>query len=113
MSHQAAMAAGILLTSVAQVLLKSGATHKDSWHHSFLNWRTIIGYGMFAMVTVLNIYAMQTIDLKTMNAWYSVIYIIVTFFSWIVLKEKIDRATVIGCGLIVSGIIIFNLSLSQ
>jgi drug/metabolite transporter (DMT)-like permease len=65
---------------------------------------------MFAAVTVLNVYAMQTIDLKTMGAWISVNYILVVLLSWQVLKEKIDRATVIGCGVIVLGIIVFNLS---
>jgi drug/metabolite transporter (DMT)-like permease len=109
MSYHAAMAAGILLTGFAQVLLKSGVTGKGSWHHSFLNWRTAISYGMFVIVTVFNVYALQVVDLKTFGAWISVTYILVTFLSWKVLNEKIDRATVVGCSLIVLGVIIFNL----
>lgn len=109
MSYYAAMAAGVLLTGFAQVLLKSGVTGQGGWHRSFLNWRTIASYGMFGLVTILNVYALQVVDLKTYGAWISVTYILVIFLSWKVLKEQIDRVTVMGCSLIVLGVIIFNL----
>lgn len=109
MSYYVAMAAGIILTSVAQIFLKGGLCSKESWINSFFNWRTIIGYGMFGFVTVLNVYTLQGVDLKTFGAWISTTYILVILLSWQVLKEKVDRTTVVGCGLIVIGIIIFNL----
>jgi multidrug transporter EmrE-like cation transporter len=108
MSHYLAMAIAILLTSFAQVLLKSGVTGKESWHRGLLSWRTVIANSMFVIVTILNVYAMQAIDLKIVSAWVSVTYVLVILLSWKVLKEKLDHIIAIGCVLIVSGIIIFN-----
>lgn len=110
MSHYVAAALGMLLTSCAQVLLKRGATYKTSWRHSFWNWHTIVGYSMFVTVTILNVYALQAMDLKTLSAWTSINYILVIFLSWQVLNEQIERTTIWGCSLIVLGIIIFNWS---
>ncbi len=107
--HFTALVIGIVLTSGAQVLLKSGVSYEDSWVRSFLAWRTLVSYGLFGLVTILHVYALQEIDLKTYGAWISVNYILVTLLSWAILREKTPRNTVVGCGLIVMGILIFNL----
>ena len=108
MTYYAALAAGILLTGFAQVLMKSGAARHKTWIASFMNWRTLVGYATFGLVTVLNIYALQAIDLKTASAWAATSYIVVILLSWKLLQEKIDRRAAWGCALIVLGIIIFN-----
>ncbi len=108
MNHYLAMTAGILLTGFAQVLLKRGAMGNGSWLQNFFNWRTLTGYGIFGFVTVLNLYALQAIDLKTMSAWAASTYVWVIVLSWKFLKEKIDGRAALGCVLIVLGIIVFN-----
>lgn len=108
MSYYAAMALAILLSAFAQVLLKRGAAPGASRRQNFLNRRTLAGYALFGVVTILNMYALQAVDLKTMSAWVSATYVLVMVLSWKVLKEKIDGLTVLGCALIVLGIIIFN-----
>jgi drug/metabolite transporter (DMT)-like permease len=108
MSYYAAMAAGILLTGFAQVLMKRDAARHGTWLASFMNWRTLLGYTIFGLVTILNIHALQAIDLKTMSAWVSATYLVVVLLSWKLLSEEIDRRTALGCIFIVLGIIAFN-----
>jgi|AntAceMinimDraft_17_1070374.scaffolds.fasta_scaffold42362_2 drug/metabolite transporter (DMT)-like permease len=107
-AHTAALASAIVITSISQVFLKSGATGKTSFIKSFLNWKTIVGYCLLAIVTILNVYAMQRIELKTITAWIGTTYILVVLFSLLFLKEKIDLFKIIGCGLIVFGVLIFT-----
>jgi drug/metabolite transporter (DMT)-like permease len=107
--HYGAMAVGILLTGLAQVLLKLGMSHRDSWVSSFFDWRTLIGYGFFGVVTVLNVYAMQEIELKVTGAWGSMTYVLVLLLSGLVFKERMGRAVILGCVLISAGILVFNL----
>lgn len=108
MSYYLAMSAGILLTGFAQVLMKRGAASESTWLQNFLNWRTLTGYGIFGFVTVLNLYALQSLELKTVSAWAACTYVWVIVLSWKLLQEKIDGRTALGCVLIVLGIIIFN-----
>ena len=108
MSYYAALATGILLTGFAQVLMKSGTERKGTWIAIFMNWRTIMGYAIFGLVTALNIYALQGIDLKTVSAWTATTYIVVILLSWKLLREEIDWKAAWGCALIVLGIIVFN-----
>jgi uncharacterized membrane protein len=111
MSCYLALAVSILLTSLAQVLLKRGVSSKNSWFKSLFTWRSLVSYSIFGMVTVLSVYALQKIDLKTFGAWISVTYILVILLSWQILKEEIDRTTIIGCSLIIIGNFIFHLTL--
>jgi len=107
--HCIALATAIIFTAFSQVFLKRGASNRPTFIASFLNRQTIIGFGLFGIVTVLNVYAMQKIELKIVTAWTGVSYILVVFFSGLILNEKIDSIKVISCILIISGIIIFNL----
>ena len=108
-THTAALVSAIVITAVSQVFLKSGASNKTSFIKSFLDWKTIVGYCLLAMVTILNVYAMQRIELKIMTAWIGTTYILVVLFSFCFLKEKIDLFKTAGCSLIVLGILIFTL----
>ena len=106
-SHGVALVSAIVLTAISQVFLKIGASNKTSFIKSFLDWKTIVGYSCLFMVTVLNVYAMQRIELKTMTAWIGTTYILVVLFSCLFLKEKIDLFKIAGCSLIALGVLIF------
>ncbi len=108
-SHVAALGVGIVLTAVSQVLLRSGARNKSSLIGSFLNPHTLLGYGLFLAVTVLNVYAMQTILLKTVTAWVSMTYVATMILSRWLLKEELNRFMLMGAALIVAGIVVFSL----
>jgi len=103
-----ALSIGIFLSAFSQVLLKSGARHKATWLASFLNMHTVIGYSLFVLVTVLNVYAMQTIPLKTVTAWVSLTYVLTLLMSRYLLKETLNGRMLIGAGMIVAGIVLFS-----
>ena len=107
--HEIAMALAIMITAFSQLLLKSGASGQKTWLASFLNWKTMTGYVMFGMVTVLNVFAMQKIQLKIMAAWIALTYILVVVLSRYILKEYLCQTQIIGCLLIGIGILVFSL----
>ena len=107
MSHILAAAWVILGTGLAQILLKIGARDKKRWQDSFLNVNTLSGYGLFLLVTISNLWALQEIPLKHMTAWLGLSYVWVLILSALILKEKLTRNRILGCLFIVLGLVIF------
>ena len=108
--HYAALAGSIVLTVCAQLLLKRGVSNNTSILSSFLNPWTIIGWGLFFIVTILSVYAMQEIELKTVTAWASTSYLLVVILALFIYKERLTSGKIIGCLLIVIGIITFSMA---
>lgn len=98
---------GIILTSFSQILLKLGSRNNKSFFKSFFSFRVLFGYLLFIFVIILNIYAMQKIDLKILNALISLNYILVIFLSRLILKENLSSKQLIGTLLITIGLIIY------
>ncbi len=102
----------IFLTGVSQTLLKIGAKkgeRKNQFVGTYLNRHVIIAYGLFVVVTLFSVYALREIPLKVFYSLTSLNLFIVTIFSYFVLKEPVSREQVIGIGLIVFGVTIFNM----
>lgn len=102
---------GIFLSACSQILLKNSADkeHK-SFIQSMLNWRVITAYAIFFGSLFINITAMSKgVNLKDMPILESLGYIYVPLLSFLVLKEKITKWTLISMMLIISGIIVFYL----
>jgi multidrug transporter EmrE-like cation transporter len=100
----------IVLTGLAQVLLKTGASKKSRDGHIYLNRFTLSGYSILFVVTFLSVYALQGIALKTFYAAaYSLAIVIVTILSRFFLRERLSPDKVTGIFLILIGIIVFNL----
>lgn len=107
--HALAMTAAIILTAVAQVLLKTGAARGRSFTTSFLNGYTLTGYAVFGVVTVFGVFALQGIRLSTFTAWASLAYPLVMLLSYFILREYLAKDRLLGTGLIVLGILVFSL----
>jgi len=102
----------IFLTGIGQTLLKMGARKDDGKNQfigAYLNLHVIIAYGLFVMVTLFSVYALREISLKVFYSLTSLNFFIVMVFSFFVLKEPVNREQIIGIGLIVFGVIIFNI----
>ena len=104
---------GIMLGSVSiaafsQILLKTSANrgHEGFWKQ-YLNWRVVTGYFMLLISMLLSVWAYSGMDYKYGPAIESVGFVLVTFLSWWLLKEKMTRRKLAGIGLIVVGLIIF------
>ena len=98
----------VLLTGIAQILLKIGA-RKSGTMQMYINPATFTGYGLFLIVTICTIYALQVMELKTLYALMSLNPLVVMVLSFFVLKETITRNKVIAVGLIFCGLLVFNL----
>jgi uncharacterized membrane protein len=109
MSHYIAAAMVIFLMGFGQVLLKLGTSSENSWLSSFLNPYTLLGFGLYFLAIIFNIYALQEIHLKYMTSWLGLSYIIAVFLSKHILKEHVNWAKTLGCIIIVIGIFVFAL----
>lgn len=101
----------IFLTGIAQTLLKIGAKKKNSNNQlisSYANTYVVFAYGLLFAVTIFSVYALKEISLKVFYSLTSVTFFIVMIFSYFVLKEPVNKMQILGVGLIVFGIIVFN-----
>lgn len=102
---------GIFLSACSQLLLKKSAdkAHKNILS-SILNWRVICAYTIFFSSLIINITAMSNgVELKDLPILESLGYVFVPLLSFLFLKEKIDRRTIMSITLIIIGIYFFYL----
>lgn len=102
---------GILLCSASQLLLKKSAVSEHSnFMTSMLNWRVVLAYAIFFSSLLINVTAMKYgLQLKELPILESLGYIFVPFLSWLFLKEKINKQSIIAMMLIIMGVCVFNL----
>ena len=104
--------AAVLLTGAGQVLLKIGARKgagKGGMWGVYTHPATLVGYGMFLVVTICTIYALQGMDLKTLYALMSLNPLVVMVLSVFVLNESLTKNKLIAVGLIFCGLLVFNI----
>lgn len=101
----------VLLTVVAQILLKMGANigrDEKSFKRLYFNKFTIVGICIFLIVTLLNLFALQRIELKELVYILPSVYLLIPIASIWILKEKINKTRILGMLVIILGMIIFN-----
>ena len=99
----------IILTSVGQIFLKIGSAYGNNSLIKILTHpASLLGYLTFAIVAYLSIEAIKEMELKVFFAVTSLTYVIVLFFSYLFLHEKITKNKILGVILITFGVIIFN-----
>ena len=101
----------VIIASFSQILLKKSAQHSyDSFIKEYLNPYVIIGYSLFVVTTLLNIFAYSHgVELKSGAVIESTGLIFVIALSRFVFKETISIKKLIGVVLIMVGVIIFHL----
>lgn len=100
----------VLINSLAQILLKSGAMRsRESKAILSINTPILIGYVLFLVTTVLSVYLLKVIPLKNFTLIIALNYIATLLFSYIILKEKFSRQKFLASFLIIVGVIVFNL----
>jgi drug/metabolite transporter (DMT)-like permease len=103
--HETALFGSIVLTVAAQILLKAGAV-TSSRRGIFL---TAAGLATFGLVTVMIVYALQTIPLKTLISFTALTYVATPISASIFLKEPITLRQLSGAAIIVVGVLVFQL----
>ena len=98
----------IILTSIAQILLKIGASREKSDESIYLNIYTIGGYLTLLIVTILSVLALKGIELNIFYATaYALNLIFIAILSWKILGESLSRKKCAAILLIATGVIVF------
>lgn len=73
-----------------------------------LNWRVITAYAVLFGSLFINVTAMRKgVNLKDLPILESLGYVFVPLLSLVLLKEKIEKRTIVAMILIIAGIILF------
>ncbi len=99
----------VILTGVAQLLLKKGSSRQCGFLSMYLNRQTVAGYTILFWVTLMNLYIYRYLDIKYGVILLPFTFVVVNLLSFFILKEKLSKMHVAGSGLIILGVLIFNL----
>jgi small multidrug resistance pump len=101
----------IASTGFSQTLLKLGANqaHEKRLFLAYVNPYTLIAYMLYFAVTIFTVYALKDTPLKLFYSTTSLKFVLILILSRLILREKIDYSKIIAIGLIVFGVIIFNM----
>ncbi len=100
----------VLISSVAQVMLKAEADKKhESRLKEYLNPMVITAYGIFFLSTFLTMYALKYVPLTYSPIIEPLSYIFVPVIGVLVLKEKISGRRLLGIAVMLVGIVIFSM----
>lgn len=100
----------VLVSSISQTILKMSANEKhDNSLKEYLNFKVIFAYGLFFLSSLITILAYKQVPLALGPILEASGYIFVTILGVCFLKEHISKRKLLGLGLILAGIIIFNL----
>lgn len=101
---------GVLISAVAQTLLKKSADIKrESKLKEYLNFKTIFAYSIFFGATLCSVFAYKYIPLSMGPILGTTEYIFVAVLSYFLLKEKIRKKKLIGLITIILGVLIFSI----
>lgn len=100
----------VLINSSAQIFLKLGATDLKYKSKVLPTSRfTLTGYVLFLVSTILSIYMLKLIEFKSFTLILSFNYVSALILSKIFLGESYTRRKVIATGIIIIGVVVFNL----
>jgi multidrug transporter EmrE-like cation transporter len=101
----------IVSTGFSQTLLKLGANqaHGKRLFLAYLNPYTLSAYVLYIAATIFTVYTLKDTPLKLFYSTTSLKFVLILILSRLILQEKIDHRKVIAVGLIVFGVIIFNM----
>ncbi|MGN0334201.1 MAG: EamA family transporter [Lachnospiraceae bacterium] len=100
----------VFISSCSQILLKKGAnkTYKNIIEE-YLNPLVITAYSIFLLSSFLTMYSYKYVPLSIGPMIEAVGYVFIAVLGRIFLKEKINKKTAIGMGLILIGIVICSI----
>jgi len=104
-------ALAVLFTAISQILLKFGAnkTKDKKILKKYLNAYVILGYAIFFIVTLLNLYAYKYLPIKMAVVFLPFTFVFVALLSLAVLREKMNKQQIISSLIIITGVVIYNL----
>lgn len=99
---------GVLISAIAQVLLKKSAdVKKENIIKEYLNVKTIVSYTIFFLATLCTVISYKYIPLSFGPILGTLEYLFVAILSYFFLKEKIKKKKLIGLIIIILGVFIY------
>lgn len=108
------VALAMLASTIAagsQLVMKAGANRSRGRHLAklWINRGVILGYLGLFVTTILNVVAFKVLPLKTGVCLQPLSLLLVVAGSRLIFHEKLSRTTLVALGLILAGMIVFNL----
>ncbi len=107
--HWTFLLSAISATIVAQGLLKAGAA-AGTFAQQLLDWRTLVGLGIYGMASILYIVALRRIPLSVALPCTALSYIVVALIGHYVFHEALGPQRVMALGLIGAGVLVLATS---
>ncbi len=97
-----------IISAFSQILLKKSSQKKySSFVFQYFNLYVLIGYLLFLLVLIINIYLLQFLPISITNALCESIPLLLSLFSGLLFfGEKITKKKLISCIIIIAGICI-------
>lgn len=103
---------GTFISSISQVLLKKAAMRTyPSKIKEYVNPLVIGAYSIFLIATLTTVLAYRVVPLSLGPILEATSYFYITFFGVWLFKERIDRRKIVALLLIVSGILLYSISI--
>ena len=108
--HASVMVFGVIIASVAQVLLKKSAQKEyKNKIMEYLNWQVIMAYSMMIIATMCTVFAYKAIHISLAMVLDATGYIFVTLFGFFIFNEKVTMKRLFALSLIIIGIAVYAL----
>jgi small multidrug resistance pump len=106
--NHVALALGILIGVVAQLLLKTGAVGEGGIVDQLFRIQTIAGLGLYAMAAFFYIVALRTIPISIAFPSVALSYVVVALMGNLWFGEAMGFAHIAGIALIVTGVVLLH-----
>ena len=105
-AYEIAVGLAVILTVISQLFIRRAAQGSSGLLSIFGRY-AILGYGLLLVVTLLMVYALQGIYLRTLIVWTSTTYILIPLSAGWFFKEKITLRGLAGSAFIIIGILVY------
>jgi small multidrug resistance pump len=98
----------LALAIVAEVIGTSALKAAEGFTRPLPSLAVVLGYGVAFYFLSL---ALQTIPVGIAYAiWSGMGVVLITLIGWVVFKQSLDRAALVGIGLIVAGVVVIQVA---
>jgi drug/metabolite transporter (DMT)-like permease len=106
----ALVALASFIGSFGALFLKAGAAKvKLGWRYLLFNGRLMLGVALFCLSSLAYVVGLRQGELSVLYPMVSLSYIWTMLWSWLFLKERMNRNKFLGLGLIVVGIVFIGI----
>ncbi len=105
----------VTFTVVANLLLKQGAMapEKDKLFFGYYSWKTVIGFGAFAVAGLAYAALMRWVPLNVATSFAALQFVAVILASAVILSEPIPVLRWLGIALITAGVVLVGSSVDK